>query len=513
MAKQRIITPAGASFTVGSSDYSLEMEALANMDAEIIEAPMDTAGFIAAAATADAIYAKGIPITAEIIAALKNCKVISLGSVGVDSVDVKAATAAGIACHPLAVSHAFHSPAMAPMLQDFEQVLRQIRFSPPSRPLVSNVSGELAGPEIAQSDYWCDHVLSPVRFAQGMATLAAQGAVTFVELGAKPTLIGMGRQCLEGSAGTGTASSSSPLAWWPSLRPGFDDWQVMLRSLAELHRSGYPIDWQGFHRPFPHRLVALPGYPFQRQRYWWSRPGQGEAAASLWLGHILGEGPGSGVAAASLSPSPDSAAFSSASPSALASASASPSATDPATADTASLSWPGLEPLALPGGLERRYRTTLAPSSPADLGDHRIRRRHRPGQQFPPPQQFAVPVGRLAGEGPDSANKQFCHKKIPALLELLLTAAIRQPGQPVQDFGFVHGRDCHHLWIKAIRPGQHPRLRLRPHQLRDHIRIQHDHSGLNLPRFQGQSVKSLHYTDRLTPHEPNDHAAPAPLHR
>lgn len=36
---------------------------------------------------------------------------------------------------------------------------------------------------------------------------------------------------------------------------------------------------------------------------------------------------------------------------------------------------------------------------------------------------------------------------------------------------------------------------------------------LNLPRFQGQSVKSLHYTDRLTPHEPNDHAAPAPLHR
>jgi D-3-phosphoglycerate dehydrogenase len=49
MAKQRIITPAGASFTVGSSDYSLEMEALANMDVELIEAPMDTAGFIAAA--------------------------------------------------------------------------------------------------------------------------------------------------------------------------------------------------------------------------------------------------------------------------------------------------------------------------------------------------------------------------------------------------------------------------------------------------------------------------------
>ena len=246
----------------------------------------------------------------------------------------KVAQSAGISCHPLAVSHAFHSPAMLPMLQVFEQVLRQIRFSPPSRPLVSTVSGELAGPEIAQSDYWCDHVLSPVRFAQGMATLAAHGVQTFVELGAKPTLIGMGRQCLEGAA------SSSSLAWWPSLRPGQDDWQVILRSLAELHRSGYAIDWKGFHRPFPHRQVGLPTYPFQRQRYWWSCPGEGEAPASLWLGHILGDGTGA-VAAA------DSAA---------------------------AASWAGLTPLELPGGCERRFVTTLSAGMPADLGDHRIRR-------------------------------------------------------------------------------------------------------------------------------------------
>jgi D-3-phosphoglycerate dehydrogenase len=96
MAKFRIVTPAGASFTVAGGGYELEMEALNGLGAEIVEAPTDTAGFLAAAATADAIYAKGIPITAEIIADLKNCKVISLGSVGVDSVDVKAATRAGI---------------------------------------------------------------------------------------------------------------------------------------------------------------------------------------------------------------------------------------------------------------------------------------------------------------------------------------------------------------------------------------------------------------------------------
>jgi D-3-phosphoglycerate dehydrogenase len=130
MAKQRIITPAGASFTVGSSDYSLEMEALANMDAEIIEAPMDTAGFIAAAATADAIYAKGIPITAKIIAALKNCKVISLGSVGVDSVDVKAATAAGIPVTnvPDTFIEEVADHAMTLLLSTFRRVIEQDRM-------------------------------------------------------------------------------------------------------------------------------------------------------------------------------------------------------------------------------------------------------------------------------------------------------------------------------------------------------------------------------------------------
>ncbi len=130
MAKHRIITPAGASFTVGSSDYSLEMEALANMDAEIIEAPMDTAGFIAAAANADAIYAKGIPITAEIIAALKNCKAITLGSVGVDSVDVKAATAAGIPVTnvPDTFIEEVADHAMTLLLSTFRRVIEQDRM-------------------------------------------------------------------------------------------------------------------------------------------------------------------------------------------------------------------------------------------------------------------------------------------------------------------------------------------------------------------------------------------------
>ena len=96
MSKFRVVTPKGASFTVAGGGYGYEKEALDPIGAEIVEAPANEAEFIAAAKTADAIYAKGMPITKTIIDALENCKVITLGSVGVDSVDVKAATARGI---------------------------------------------------------------------------------------------------------------------------------------------------------------------------------------------------------------------------------------------------------------------------------------------------------------------------------------------------------------------------------------------------------------------------------
>src|SRR3954470_635545 len=96
MPKFTILTPKGASFTVAGGGYGYEMEALEPIGAEIVEAPANEAEFIAAAKKADAIYGKGMRITKEIIDSLENCKVITLGTVGVDSVDVKAATARGI---------------------------------------------------------------------------------------------------------------------------------------------------------------------------------------------------------------------------------------------------------------------------------------------------------------------------------------------------------------------------------------------------------------------------------
>ena len=96
MAKFKIATPAGASFTVAGGGYEYEMEALEGMDAELVEVPATEEGFIAGAQDADAIYVKGMSINKKMIDALPaKCRALVLGSVGVDSVDVAAATARG----------------------------------------------------------------------------------------------------------------------------------------------------------------------------------------------------------------------------------------------------------------------------------------------------------------------------------------------------------------------------------------------------------------------------------
>jgi D-3-phosphoglycerate dehydrogenase / 2-oxoglutarate reductase len=98
VAKFKVVTPAGATnYNVAGTGYTLEMEALAPLGAEIVEVAATTEDeFAAAARDADALYAKGRRITKRIVEGLGRCRVIALASVGVDSVDVAAATARGI---------------------------------------------------------------------------------------------------------------------------------------------------------------------------------------------------------------------------------------------------------------------------------------------------------------------------------------------------------------------------------------------------------------------------------
>lgn len=171
--------------------------------------------------------------------------------------------AQGVKTKPLRVSHGFHSPLMTPMLAEFEQVARQIRFSPPRIALVSNVTGEMITDAIATPDYWCRHVCAPVRFARSLDCLRQVGVETFVEMGPKPTLLSMGRQCFP---------ADSSALWLSSLHPEQENWQTLLSSLAALYRQGAAIHWQGFDGEGARQRVVLPTYPFQRRRYWVEAP-------------------------------------------------------------------------------------------------------------------------------------------------------------------------------------------------------------------------------------------------
>ncbi|MEH2172819.1 SDR family NAD(P)-dependent oxidoreductase [Nostoc sp.] len=165
----------------------------------------------------------------------------------------------GIETRKLNVSHAFHSPLMSPMLAEFARVAAEVNYSPPSINLISNLTGIFVTEEIQTPDYWVNHICQPVRFAQSMNTLHQQGYEVFVEIGAKPILLGMGQECLPAGVGV----------WLPSLRSGRSNWQQMLASLAELYLRGVKVDWHSFERDYPQRRkVALPTYPFQRQRFW-----------------------------------------------------------------------------------------------------------------------------------------------------------------------------------------------------------------------------------------------------
>ncbi len=166
--------------------------------------------------------------------------------------------AMGVKTKHLQVSHAFHSPLMEPMLAEFEAAAQEVTYSQPRIPVISNVTGQKVSSEMTTAKYWVNHVRQPVKFAQSMNTLNEQGYELFLEVGPKPILLGMGRQCLPEDVGE----------WLPSLRPGVEELQQILSSLGTLYVRGAKVDWSGFDKDYICEKVALPTYPFQRQRYW-----------------------------------------------------------------------------------------------------------------------------------------------------------------------------------------------------------------------------------------------------
>ncbi|MEH1127718.1 type I polyketide synthase [Micromonospora sp. CPCC 206061] len=163
----------------------------------------------------------------------------------------------------LTVSHAFHSPQMDGMLEDFRKVAASLAYAPPAIPVVSNLTGDVTG-EVATPEYWVRHVRQAVRFRDGVDRLHAEGVTTYLELGPDAVLTAMAQECL--------SAHDAPAALAPLLRRDREEPEALLAGLAQAHVRGVRVDWRPAFTGMEARRIPLPTYPFQRERYWLDLP-------------------------------------------------------------------------------------------------------------------------------------------------------------------------------------------------------------------------------------------------
>ncbi|MFF8911981.1 type I polyketide synthase [Streptomyces sp. NPDC015032] len=185
--------------------------------------------------------------------------VISGGAASLDAATAEL-SARGVRVKRLPVSHAFHSPLMGVVTEEFRAAFDGITFHEPEFTLISNLTGQVARwRDISKPDYWVRHIAEPVDFAAGMRTVARRGRHAFIEIGPSATLSSLAKENLD------TPGSDT---WLTSLRPAQQDDLALLSSVAKLYAAGYPVSWTGFHAERRMRRVVLPGYAFDRQEYW-----------------------------------------------------------------------------------------------------------------------------------------------------------------------------------------------------------------------------------------------------
>ncbi|MFI1973437.1 type I polyketide synthase, partial [Streptomyces cinnamoneus] len=160
---------------------------------------------------------------------------------------------AGHKTRRLRVSHAFHSPHMDAMLEDFCLVAEGLSYEQPSIPVVSNLTGQVE--DVASADYWVRHVRGAVRFGEGVRWLEDQGVSVFLELGPDGVLSGMAQESVTGEP-----------ALVAALRKDRSEPEALVTALGRLHVAGVDLDWGTFFTGA--RRVDLPTYAFQHQRYW-----------------------------------------------------------------------------------------------------------------------------------------------------------------------------------------------------------------------------------------------------
>ena len=188
-------------------------------------------------------------------------------------------TALGVRTQKLNTSHAFHSRLMEPMLDRFEKIAQSVEFQNPQITLISNLTGTAASDEVTMPQYWRQHIRQSVKFQTGLEQMAALGCQVFLEIGPRPTLTGLGTQCLPDDC-----------IWLPSIKPTEDNWTTILKSLAQLAVLGL-ADLKNLDHEKQRLRLPLPTYPFQHTRYWIERPASqttsSQKPSQTLLGHQL----------------------------------------------------------------------------------------------------------------------------------------------------------------------------------------------------------------------------------
>jgi amino acid adenylation domain-containing protein len=189
----------------------------------------------------------------------------------------------------LNVSHAFHCALMDPILDAFGEAVAKVRLMPPSRPFLSNVSGDWIRPEEATDPaYWVRHLRGTVRFGDNLKRLLDSPSRVVIEAGPGQTLTRLAR------AGGAEARRALALQAVPA-----DGHAALLDAVGRLWLLGVEPDWAALHGGSGRRRVPLPGYPFQRTRHW-LEPRPAAAAVEMPAAPALPPAPGTGCLEAML---------------------------------------------------------------------------------------------------------------------------------------------------------------------------------------------------------------------
>jgi acyl transferase domain-containing protein/acyl-CoA synthetase (AMP-forming)/AMP-acid ligase II/acyl carrier protein len=164
-----------------------------------------------------------------------------------------------IACLPLSVSHGFHSPLMAPMLEGFAAFVREQPLEDLGLAFASTVTGEVHRTGPLPADYWVDHVRTPVRFAQAFSRLQALEVDAFVEVGPGSVLSRLTRDL-----GPGDPRPVLDLCRGPGTPDPDGDWRRLLEVVADLWTRGARVDLPAL-APEAGGGPLLPSVPFRPQ--------------------------------------------------------------------------------------------------------------------------------------------------------------------------------------------------------------------------------------------------------